>query len=242
MNKNIETGKPVMNRTRRQLLIGAGLTPLVVTLHASKVSAQELVESVSGAAPFSGVIQGSVGPDGTPGSEDTELALYRALESNTELQAYYGNMGTGTNDGTNYTWEYGAANIGNGNPGHWTPEYEKRFWEPVEEYQLAVNEILNAANDIKAAADNGIQAVALTSDPVTETIKNDLAAVDAITPKDVSVGVFAIVNPALTNLPILYETAKTKYSEAVTYFNNSLASYAQQVDDGITRAEITSIF
>ncbi|MBE6428833.1 MAG: hypothetical protein E7028_09725 [Planctomycetaceae bacterium] len=242
MNKNIETGKPVMNRTRRQLLIGAGLTPLVVTLHASKVSAQELVESVSGAAPFSGVIQGSVGPDGTPGSEDTEHALYLALESNTELQAYYGNMGSGTNDGTNYTWEYGAANIGNGNPGNWTPEYEKRFWEPVEEYQLAVNEILNAANDIKAAADTGIQAVALTSDPVTETIKNDLAAVDAITPKDVSVGVFAIVNPALTSLPTLYETAKTKYSEAVTYFNNSLASSAQQVDDGITRTEITSIF
>ena len=242
MNKNIETGKPVMNRTRRQLLIGAGLTPLVVTLHASKVSAQELVESVSGAAPFSGVIQGSVGPDGTPGSEDTELALYRALESNTELQAYYGNMGSGTNDGTNYTWEYGAANIGNGNPGNWTPEYEKRFWEPVKEYQLAVNEILNAANDIKAAADNGIQAVALTSDPVTETIKNDLAAVDAITPKDVSVGVFGIVNPALEYLPAKYEDAKEEYRDAVTSFNNSLASSAQQVDDGITRAVITSIF
>ena len=241
MNKNIETGKPVMNRTRRQLLIGAGLTPLVVTLHASKVSAQELVESVSGAAPFSGVIQGSVGPDGTPGSEDTELALYRALESNTELQAYYGNMGSVTSDGTN--WEYGAANIGNGNPGNWTPEYEKRFWEPVEKYQLAVNEILNAANNIKRAADAGIQAVALTSDPVTETIKNDLAAVKAITPSGVSVGVFFIVNPvALEDLPDKYVEAKVAYNAAVTDYNSRLSPSDGSGDDGITRTEITSIF
>ena len=80
------------------------------------------------------------------------------------------------------------------------------------------------------------------SDPVTETIKNDLAAVDAITPKDVSVGVFGIVNPALEYLPAKYEDAKEEYRDAVTSFNNSLASSAQQVDDGITRAVITSIF
>lgn len=246
MNKDIETGKSAVNRTRRQLLIGAGLTPLVVTLRASRVSAQELIESVSGAAPFSGAIQGSVGPDGTPGSENTEMALYRLLTEKQDLQRYYGNMGSGSSStttlgtGTSYDWTYGSATSGNGNPGSWTPSFEARFWEPVKDYQVAVAEIEERTTAIRTAVVEHTQATALENNPMTDSIVKALEDLENHLPAD-AVGVFEIVNDAVANLPARYDSAKEKYRIAVNDFNNMVDN--SSTDEGSYRLErIRSIF
>ncbi len=81
MDKKNETTKPILNHKRRQLLIGAALTPVVMTLHSAKVFAQDgtLHEGVSGPAPFSGAIRGSAGMESSGGTIETENALYTAI-------------------------------------------------------------------------------------------------------------------------------------------------------------------
>jgi len=150
-----ETVKPSMDRTRRQLIIGAGLTPLVVTLHSAKVFGQDLaVGSPSGAAPFSGVLEGSVGPNGQPGSASTEVELYNLIASGNcpeEVYNYYGlngHVASGSFDAYSVVWGYGIT----GTLG-WTPDYEKVFVENFEDYQKACKDVSYAIAVINAALD-----------------------------------------------------------------------------------------
>jgi len=137
MEKKIETSKPILNRTRRQLLLGAGLTPVVMTLHAAKVMADEgLHENPSGLAPFSGALKASayMTADGvtSQGTDASELLLYKAICNNTDtrLRPYYGSIGNGNADPANTitAWSYGEkGTMGAGTPGNWTEEYEKNY-------------------------------------------------------------------------------------------------------------------
>ncbi len=121
METKTETGKSSMNRGRRQLLIGAGLAPMVVTLHSAKVFGEDLtVGSLSGAAPFSHAIIGSGNNEFGEGTADTEMALYTRIcdtsgDTQNTLINYYGEQGksagpvdTGStiiNDLTGYTFK-----------------------------------------------------------------------------------------------------------------------------------------
>lgn len=144
METKTETGKSSMNRGRRQLLIGAGLAPMVVTLHSAKVFGQDLpVGNPSGAAPFSGVIEGSVGRDGSPRGQSSEVALYEAIGNDANakpngkytLQEYYGGIGQAKlySNVTDFVftksdWSYDDGMIA------WTKSYEQPFVKAVSDF------------------------------------------------------------------------------------------------------------
>lgn len=168
MEKKIEDSKPILNRSRRQLLVGAALTPVVMTLHSAKVFADgTLQHGISGPAPFSGAIRGSDALESTGGTIETENALYTAIitSGNSSYADYYGSVGnSGTNptnlaafqnwtasDSNQYRWEYNT-DTGRVN---WTQRYEAMLVAPVDDYIMGhsanINTILSATWKTSAA-------------------------------------------------------------------------------------------
>lgn len=156
METKTETGKSSMNRGRRQLLIGAGLAPMVVTLHSAKVFGQDLNPgNPSGLAPYSGVINGSLDVNGNPGNESTEKALYEAIWADTsgKLTEYYGLVGTPSGDplvpnSSIHAWEVGiTGKYGGQTPSTWTRDYETTYIKYVTDVYDVINSIYaDAAN------------------------------------------------------------------------------------------------
>lgn len=179
MEKKIEDSKPILNRSRRQLLVGAALTPVVMTLHSAKVFADgTLAEGHSGPAPFSGAIRGSAGMETTGGTIDTENALYTALctsEERQTLQDYYGGVGqTGSSsptqlsdflgwtaaDTNSYRWQY-SSSTGSVN---WTQRYEAMLVAAIDQYltseaMIANITTLNSATWKSEAVQNAYAAI-----------------------------------------------------------------------------------
>jgi len=209
MDKMKETVKPSMDRTRRQLIIGAGLTPLVVTLHSAKVFGQDLaVGSPSGAAPFSGVIEGSVGPNGQPGDASTEVELYTLIASGNcpeNVSNYYGGNGSASGSFSDYsiTWDYGPEGTI-----AWTPDYEKPFVLSFEKYQKACSDVAAAISAINNA---------LSNDVLVNVIAPDVAGVALMPIPDVNnaVGCYELTKMAdgkLEDLVVEYNTAANNYN------------------------------
>lgn len=155
MDKKNETTKPILNHKRRQLLIGAALTPVVMTLHSAKVFAQDgtLHEGVSGPAPFSGAIRGSAGMESSGGTIETENALYTAIctSGNATLADYYGSIGQngsvptqlsdfqGWSSSSAFRWQ-SSNSTGSVN---WTPRYEAMLVAAVDQYISGHSENIN---------------------------------------------------------------------------------------------------
>lgn len=153
-----ETSKPRINRVRRQLLLGAGLAPVVVTLHAAKVFAADDLKaaSLSGAATYSGAIAKSGFNDTRKAGDEIEQELYVAVCNNAnernmgmDEQQYYGAPGTASNgDTTSYggaaiqllAWTLGTEEGAIG----WTKEYEERFSVPTLEFEAKVKTLADA--------------------------------------------------------------------------------------------------
>ncbi len=217
MDKMKETVKPSMDRTRRQLIIGAGLTPLVVTLHSAKVFGQDLtVGSASGAAPFSGVIEGSLGPDGqTPGNASTEVALYNLIASGNhpEIGNYYGNIGrieSGSIESGYLTWQYYEGGMGDNTPRTWTRDYETPYVENVEAYIAICKKIQDATDAISG---NNIDGVTFPSS--ADVLNAELIPLPD--GADENVGCFKLVNEAKSYWNL--ETLVTNYNNAVDAYN-----------------------
>lgn len=216
MDKMKETVKPSMDRTRRQLIIGAGLTPLVVTLHSAKVFGQDLaVGSPSGAAPFSGVIEGSIGPDGqTPGNASTEVELYNLIASGNhpEIGNYYGNVGhieIGSIEDGNLTWCFYEGGMGDNTPRTWTRDYETPYVENVNAYIAICKKIKDATDAISGDM----------IDSVTFPSSADVLDAELIPLPDGAedVGCFKLVNEAKSYWDL--ETLVTNYNNAVDAYN-----------------------
>lgn len=152
MEKKIEDSKPILNRTRRQLLVGAALTPVVMTLHSAKVYADvTLAEGHSGPAPFSGAIAGSANINGTTGNQETELKLYSIIVAEDEAaNKYYGYKGNPNITSTALTqsqilgwsgneWSFSSDST---TKMQWTQGFEARFVTPINDYMSAYKSYL----------------------------------------------------------------------------------------------------
>lgn len=236
MDKMKETVKPSMDRTRRQLIIGAGLTPLVVTLHSAKVFGQDLAAgSPSGAAPFSGVIEGSLGPDGqTPGNASTEVELYNLIASGNcpeEVYNYYGQAGHSTGDFASYSvdWEYGNhGTMGEGTPYAWTYEYEKPFVDSVMEYQKACRLVANATT---ALTGNSLDNVPM---PTDADIAN--ASLMPLPQGTQDVGCFELVQDAAESLDL--QALASNFNAAATSYNEA---HQARTDDGFVPVQLLNL-
>ncbi len=222
METKTETRKPGINRVRRQLLLGAGLAPVVVTLHAAKVFAAGELDGkagVSGIAPFSGVIEGSTTAQGTPANAEAEPALYKAIHDETvdgsPLANYYGGIGSSSGTyakgGTHVTWSYNNASTDDSRPGDWSQNFEAPFVAKVEEFQLAIDDIYTKADST----------FGLTTDPVLAVIAElDLMMTD----NSEDFGVYEYVNSARSTggaLNTAYLNAKTYYNQAAVAANTA---------------------
>lgn len=162
MDKKNETTKPILNHKRRQLLIGAALTPVVMTLHSAKVYADGILDTrqgVSGAAPYSGAIRGSAGMENSGGTIETENALYSAICNGEEsphgpaLADYYGSFGQNGSEPTqlsdflgwtasetnSFRWQY-SSSTGRVN---WTQRYEAMLVDAIDKYVTSETMVAN---------------------------------------------------------------------------------------------------
>lgn len=220
MEKKIEDSKPILNRTRRQLLMGAALTPLVMTLHSAKVFAQEADGmNPSGLAPYSAVLIGSAGLNNGGGNDDTECALYNQIansSSDNRVNAYYGYPGSGSVSQSNWnsllTSDCGWSFDSRDSHLKWTQSYEAKFLPAVKAYATAVSEIDAAASEVPFTP-------SLSSDPVTAL--GDDVNLESNLPSgaDKNSGIFKFVCDAKEVLDAIYSSAKAAYNLKVNEWN-----------------------
>ncbi|MCR5164022.1 MAG: hypothetical protein K6C40_08410 [Thermoguttaceae bacterium] len=169
MEKKIEDSKPILNRTRRQLIIGAALTPVVMTLHSAKVFADgTLQEGISGPAPYSGAVRGSAGMESSGGTIETENALYTHIcgPSSGTLADYYGRVGDygsepdelsdflNWSESSTCRWQFNNTETGKID---WTRRYEAMIVAAIDDYitglSTAINTLASATWQSQAAED-----------------------------------------------------------------------------------------
>lgn len=209
METKNESGKPGMNRKRRQLLLGAGLAPVVMTLHSAKVFGQELQGgNPSGAAPFSGAIQGSVNVNNVEGTTETERKLYELIANDgtnapngkVTLVDYYGSIGSGTSS-PYASWS--AWDTAEDGQIQWTTRYENTFAPAVNDFKAHIDTIYAA-----------ITAQTQFDQATVAAYKLEEADLTVPTGADTAIGIFKYVNDA-----------KSLLSEAVGAYNLMVDAY-----------------
>ena len=232
MEKKIEDSKPILNRTRRQLLMGAALTPVVMTLHSAKVFAQDADGmNPSGLAPFSAVLIGSAGLNNAGGTEQSECTLYETIVSTQDdrLCAYYGKNGSGTasdvatlaTSGCGWSFNSEESNL------QWTQEYERKFMPNIQDYATAVLEIQTVANAIQFIPASWTD----TNNPVYNI--GTKANLEDQIPSTASkgLGVFAFVCGAKFTIDTAYLAAVQSYNSQIAQWNT-----AHESDDNFNEA------
>lgn len=232
MDKKNETTKPILNHKRRQLLIGAALTPVVMTLHSAKVFAQDADGmNPSGLAPYSAVLIGSAGLNSTSGTEQSECTLYETIVNTQDarLCAYYGKNGTGTasdvatlaSSGCGWSFNSEESNL------QWTQEYERKFMPNISDYATAVLQIQAAAD----VTDFVPQGWTDTSNPVYNIGTKANLEDQILSTATKTLGVFAFVCEAKFTIDTAYLAAVQKYNAQIAQWNT-----AHESDDGFNAA------
>lgn len=221
MEKKIEDSKPTLNRTRRQLLVGAALTPVVMTLHSAKVFAQDADGmNPSGLAPYSAVLIGSAGLNSTSGTEQSECTLYETIVNTQDarLCAYYGKNGTGTASdvatlaSSGCGWSFDTTVESNL---QWTQEYERKFMPNISDYATAVLQIQAAANAVPFTPATWTD----TSNPVYNIGTKANLEDQILSTASKTLGVFAFVCEAKSVIDTAYVAAVQSYNAKIEQWN-----------------------